>query len=700
MLSPPGKSLSIKVVLFIAAIVIPVYANTFDAAWHLDDLPNIVNNKALHLSTTTPQHLWNTFFASPLHPGNLYRPLACLSFALNYYFGGVNPPGYHLVNLGFHLATAFALFLLSVRILSFARIRGETTENSPDIFSIALLGTILWAIHPIQTQAVTYIVQRMAVMAAFFYLLAMLCFLKARTAETFREQCQYTVFCLFCFLCALGSKENAIMLPFTLMLMEWCFFRKGGSGFLRRPFTWILVCLVVIAATICVVKAGGGLIKGYDSRPFTLYQRLLTEPRVLLGYLTQILLPAPERFSITHDITVSTSIFHPWTTLPAVLVMTGLIFGALLAAPIYPVAAFSVLFFFLNHVVESSVLPLELVFEHRNYLPSLFLFLPIAASLLRLIAKSKKKSPVFHLILGLTIILMIVSLGLSTYMRNSAWATERSLWADAARKAPNSIRPLVTLGIEYGWKENPSPIDHDYAIALFRKALELPQTARKTERVEIMGNIAGVYSRRGDYDKAISTYLEALRIDTKFLKNRYDLIKALILKGRFAEAEHHARYLTARRPHDPQYSDILGFILLWRGQYNEALEYMRRAFEKNLQSLPLSLNIGIALTRMDCYENGRWFLLKSTQMNSRAPMPWFALIENRLRAGDSAGAADYAKEVVSRFAVSAIFEQIEKPGNDYRSAPLSMEMIKPMIIKNLDQYKSDLLMNFQSGIRK
>ena len=293
----------------------------------MDDTPNIVNNPAFHIPDLAPQTLWKTFFANPVNAQRLYRPLPCLSFAINWLVGGSNTFGYHLVNLAFHLFTALALYFLFVRLLLVLNYQ-KPDQEIPDIRSTALLGAALWAINPIQTQAVTYIVQRMAVMAAFFYVLSILYFVKVRIAHTSRLQWKYGVCCIFFFLCAVGSKENAIMLPFSLILVEWIFFQKGKVNFIRHPVIWSTVCILFAVTLILAFVLENRLSfefihNWYDHRPFTLMERLLSEPRIVLGYLSQIFYPLPERFSIAHDVTVSTSLLHPWTTLLAI----GIIFN-------------------------------------------------------------------------------------------------------------------------------------------------------------------------------------------------------------------------------------------------------------------------------------------------------------------------------------------------------------------------------------
>lgn len=688
-----GRKFSIVV---LAAVTILIYSNTFNSDWHMDDQPNIVNNKSLHIENLMPETIWQTFFSNQgrAEP-HLYRPLACLTFAINWYIGKDNVFGYHLVNIGFHVATAIAIYFLFLRLLGL--LYRSDKQKADYIHNVSLLAAVLWAINPIQIQAVTYIVQRMAVMAAFFYVLSMHYYVKARTSPSTRQQFNYAFFCILWFLCALGSKENAIVLPFSLVLMEWVFFQKARTDFLGWPTTWVVGSVIVLITIIMVlILTSGNPIESmrgwYHYRPFSLEERLISQPRVVLGYLSQIFYPISGRFSIAHDITLSKSLLHPWPTLPAIGIIISMITSAFLLAKRYPVLSFAILFFFLNHVIESSLLALEIVFEHRNYLPSLFLFLPIASGIYSLLQKIRNDNLFIHGIMVIALTFMIASVGLSTYSRNQAWASGITLWSDAAQKAPNNLRPLVTLGIRLAWQKNPSNTDYNNALRLFRRALELTEVARKTEKAEILGNIASIYFNTGEIERAIETYREALALDQSFLKNRFDLVKSLVVNGNFEKAAHHAEYLVAKRPENPDYLSLLGFIFLWMDKPDEALIYFQKALANvsEMHRPILMLNIGMALTRIGSYENGRWFLQQSIRSSPGDLLPVLGIIENRARASNHNKASEYARRALNRFSVAMIYTRLNAD-EDFRVAPIAKEYIETFIENELKKIQSGIL---------
>ena len=176
-LSECRKKTFVFITLFI--IILSIYSNTFKASWHFDDIPNIIENRRLHVTELSWSNIKGAFFAAPRSPGELYRPVACLSFALNYFFGKDNVSGYHIVNISIHFLAAIFLFLFIYNTLNLPLLKAKYSSNS---YFIALLSTTLWAINPLQTQAITFIVQRMASMAGMFYIISMYFYLKGRTA--------------------------------------------------------------------------------------------------------------------------------------------------------------------------------------------------------------------------------------------------------------------------------------------------------------------------------------------------------------------------------------------------------------------------------------------------------------------------------------------------------------------------------------
>ena len=351
-----------------------VYSNSLNAIWALDDEPNILQNPQVHIGDLRPLTLFQACF-SPLHPDangrpGLNRPLSYLSFALNWYFGKNSPVGYRAVNIFIHQLNAFFLFLIIRGLLQTPNMAGRYRgrENS-----IALAAAAMWALNPIQTQAVVYVVQRMASMSCLFYLVAIWGYMHARAAEQSSRRVFFLLLVVGSFLAAVGSKENAVLLPVAIVLLEFTFFQDMSQPAVRRRFGWIFFLGLGL-----VLMGGVGLFLGgkldallnYNMRLFSPWERLMTQPRILFFYLTQIFYPTAGRLSIVHDVEISRSLVDPWVTLPAILGMLGLVGFGFWQMRRRPMLSFAILFFFLNHLIESSIIGLELIYEHRNYLPS------------------------------------------------------------------------------------------------------------------------------------------------------------------------------------------------------------------------------------------------------------------------------------------------------------------------------------------
>ena len=317
------KGVKIKTVfVLLIVLLLPIYSNTFQSSFQFDDKQNIVTNKKIHLDKLSPDSLWDTVFAKPGRD-EFYRPLPMLSFALNWYFGKADTFGYHVVNVVIHTLTAFILFLTTFSLLHTPI--AKRNYQTEDAYFISILSAALWAINPIQIQAVTYIVQRMTTMAALFYILGIYLYIQGRQATRAKIQILFFIACFFSFVSAMMSKENAAMLPVSLFLIEIIFFEnKLWVKYLKDHIpVWVGAGFFLAFLGIFIVYKGylNFLFDSYESRSFSIAERLFSEPRIVLFYISQIFYPLPERLSIVHDIIISKSLLSPWTTLPAILIV-------------------------------------------------------------------------------------------------------------------------------------------------------------------------------------------------------------------------------------------------------------------------------------------------------------------------------------------------------------------------------------------
>lgn len=677
------------VFVLLALILLPVYANTFSAAWQFDDSPNIVKNKKLHIKT-----LDSASFRQVLL-GTKKRILPVLSFALNWYVGQDQVAGYHVVNIAIHLLTTFLLYLtilalfqtpLLKKLYEQGRARGTVSD---DAFFVAFFSAALWAVNPIQTQAVTYIVQRMAEMAALFYLSGMFFYLKARLSEG-NQRKRFSALVVVSFFGAVLSKENAIMLPASLVLLEQIFFsgRRKQSHQGLRVLVWAGVAGLGMMFFLAAAFNNAHIfsfLDDYGYRPFSLTERVLTEPRIVLFYLSLIFYPLPARLSIAHDVALSTSLFSPWTTSVAIAIIAVLISLSWKLRHKMPLLSFAMLFFFINHIVESTIVPLELIFEHRNYLPSLFLFAPFVAGVKRLSNDYMHKNKALAVFLLFCLPAVTVGFGRFAYERNQVWQSPESLWLDALSKTRNDARAATNMAIRLAWGKDVTTQTEAMALSLFQKALQQDQP-RTLLTADLYGNMAAIFSRWGETDKALSLYKKGLEINPNFTKNRYDMIKQLVRQGRWDEAQEEARQLVdhPKKGKNPDYYNLYGFILLWQNRPAEALPWLQQALAIDPYNFPnILLNTGYALSRNGYYKRAEWYykywFYKGRKQYRPEIAPYFLLIENSVRSGNDAQALLYARNLLASFDVISVLKTLKTVDTQHETVPMDKALIAPVV---------------------
>lgn len=587
-------------------IILLIYSNSFDASWHLDDVANIVENRSIHLKHFTWEDLRGAL-SSPKLISDLVtvRPVSLLSLALNYYLGGLDVRGYHLVNILVHWIASLFLFLFIHMVLNLPRLKAK---YGPQSYFLALTATVLWCANPIQTQAVTYVVQRMTSMAAMFYIMAMYLFIKGKVAPQGLLRVLCFLLCALCGLLAFGCKENAIMLPASLLLCDMLLLSDlSGKSMWKYLKGFICFCVLPLVAGILIFHlAGGNLFSWfdfYDSRPFTLWQRLLTEPRILLLYLSLALYPLPTRLSVDHLVELSLSPFNPPATLLSILLIIFMISWAVFLRKGHPLITFSILFFFLNHLVESTLLPLELIFEHRNYLPTMFLFLPIAAGLGKALSHFSTRRTMQYLIAAF-ITLFIIGEGHGTFERNHVWKDDEGLWLDCLEKYPASFRAHHNLGYYYHRNR-----DIDRALRHYLTALASEGPHRKDEKAITFFNLGIIAQDRGKKDLALENYRKAMALDP-CLPGLHNNLASLLGTdpGQRVHAfdELQKAVDCGHEAEVPKALSNLGILLAGMGRIEEAVPKLEEALKRDPQNIITLKRLGYVYRRL--HQLGRAYL--------------------------------------------------------------------------------------------
>lgn len=429
--------LSVLCALFSSLVFIPALSGDFV----LDDGFNILTNRLLYIDVLSTGDLINA--ALSFHDGNGSRPLPMLSFALDYWRSGSMDPGaFKATNLLIHGLTIFFMTLFLRRLL----LSAGWKEADAAIGALCL--ALIWAIHPMQVSSVMYVVQRMQTMETLFLVLALWAYLGMRQRQmdgVGRGRGQGLLVLVF-WLLALGCKEDAPLLFAFLLALELTVLRfqaaeaKVSKG-LRQSFL-LLTALGAIAYLFVIIPYYWSW-DTHISRDFSTLERLLTQPRVLIMYLGQILFPYPDHMPFIYDqLPVSRSVLQPWTTLPALALVIALMSWAWGWRVRRPLFSLGVLLFFFGHFITSNVIPLELAFEHRNHFP--LIGVVIATGDLLVMVWNRWEVGIRLRSAGVAVIVLV--LGVATASHAYTWGDPVRHGEKLASLLPDSSRAWTQLG--------------------------------------------------------------------------------------------------------------------------------------------------------------------------------------------------------------------------------------------------------------
>jgi len=427
------------------ALCILAYAASLSGNFLFDDIQQIFNNPALRAIGTPAQ---NWFVVALSSDGSiLRRPISMLSFGANVALFGMSPFAFKLVNVGLHLLNGVLIYGIWHRL---ARRLIPATAFPVEPKMLALLGAGLWLLHPLNVSGVVYVVQRMNELAAFFSLCGLYGYVDSRERMLRGERAllsalaSLTVFGVL----AVFSKENGALITIYALVIEACCYRFKAplprQRLVLKLFFAAAVALPLALFAGFLVSHPHWLVDSYAVRSFTLPERLLTEARILCAYLLWIVVPNPAWMGFYHDdMVVSAGLLNPPSTLIAVFFLLVLAGAAWLMRKHSPAFTFGVAWFLAGHVMESTILPLEIVFEHRNYLPMAGLLLGITCTFAQFFAARIPARP-----LALSCIALLLGLAGITAVRAASWGSPLTLALDDARHHPDSSRAQYDAGRE------------------------------------------------------------------------------------------------------------------------------------------------------------------------------------------------------------------------------------------------------------
>lgn len=543
----------------IFGLVTFIYWPGLSGSWLFDDYPNIVDNKGVQPSGWHIATLLNAALSSPA--SELKRPLASLSFAANYLISGLDPFWMKLTNLVIHLINGFILYFLCKALFDASRgaaLKTGAANNNPawnsssgeqEIFSLLL--TAAWLLLPINLTSVLYVVQRMESLANVFVLAGLLGYIRGRTLmlRTNEKDTEGFYLCLGSLVAstALGllAKETAALLPLYALITEWCLFRfashptayhKGLSHRDRRIIAAYMVLLALplilglwhLLPTLLTPRA-------WATRDFTLRTRLLSEARAVSDYIQWIIIPTPRELSFYHDdFEVSTSLLSPPSTLASIFVLVSLGIFSIWARSKKPFVSLGILLFLSSQLLTGTVVPLELVYEHRNYFGSFALLLalaalfrkPIAASLVHArcisIPEEMRHGYLPRSLIRTALVFSIMTLAMTWWLVQTAttayaWGNPLRLAQELASRNPQSPRAQYELGRTYiiYSRYDPSSPFRELAYSALEQASTLPKSSILPEQALIFMNARMGLPSKDQWWEAMIAKLRAKKPDVQ-----------------------------------------------------------------------------------------------------------------------------------------------------------------------------------------
>lgn len=482
-------------------ITAAMYWPGLHGGWLFDDYPNILENPGVQPSHLSVATLVSAALSSPA--SDFKRPLASLSFAVNYLATGLDPFAMKLSNLVIHLLNGLLVFILTRKLLRLT----AWSKSQRSYSNTAALTATAWLLLPINLTSVLYVVQRMESLANLFVMIGLIGYVGCRERMLAVNQpdtgikitTQNHMGIVVCALtlavpAAIGAlaKETAIMLPLYALLIEWIVFRfRTQTNTTDRH----LIALYILLLFVPMIAGLAWLMPHitdplyWSTRDFSLRTRLLSETRIVMDYIAWTLVPTPQALSFYHDnFNVSTGIFSPWTTFFSILALISLTILAYRLRSRRPLITLGIGLYLGCHLLTGTILPLELVYEHRNYFASMGLMLAVIP-LLSTWSPTRPSSYLPYLCAALLTSLLILW-GSQTLMTAIAWGEPLRLAEMLASRAPDSPRAEYELGrtyIIYSHYDPSSPYTR-LAYAPLERAAALPKSSVLPEQALIFMN--------------------------------------------------------------------------------------------------------------------------------------------------------------------------------------------------------------------
>lgn len=628
----------------IAALTLLAYSGTFESPFIFDDAINIVENSSLFNRSS----FWEILIP-PRGTGVAGRPLINLSLAFNYAVSGENTWSYHLFNLLVHILAALSFFGIVRRSLLF---HGSKADHAA-FFAFAC--AILWALHPLQTESVTYIIQRCESLMGLFFLTTFYCAIRGWQSDSPEN---WHLAAVVSFILGVGSKEVIVAAAPLLFLYDLIFVHQNPKEILRRSPLLYAGLLLGLILLFLLVAAGGTSSSGTANLTFSPMEYWITQTQVLAHYIFLSFRPYPLCIDYAWPMATGAEAW-PYLALTAML-LTATAYALIRA----PRIGFLGLWFFAI-LAPTSLMPLpDAAFEHRMYLPLAAIVVLSVAGVSRLSQAAARRLPAggekgpslagrgaLYLLLFACSALLIL-----TYGRNLLYRSDISIWNDAVLQCPENSRARVNLGS-----------------ALVRSMMYPEALPHLQESLRIEVKNALRYAERqpppGEHKKYVDRYLS---IRSVYAFGRYNLGVAHLSLGRSHEAIDHFREALRVRPDYPSAHTSLGIALYLRGQKEEAFRHLRRAVDLKPSDANALTNLGAALRLSGDLPEALQYLSKALRLKPDNTEAHYAM-GLTLQALGRAGEADFhlgeAKRLHDRRMADAAKEGRPQPAGNGRMAP-------------------------------
>ena len=630
-----------------------LYFNSIHNEFVFDDISLIVKSKSIGSLSKIPEILGMTSRPSG------YRPIRQISYAIDYQFTGLNPVGYHLSNILYHILAAYLVFLITSFVSKDKRIAG--------------VAALLFISHPIQTESVAYIAGRRDILSALFFFLGFYFFLKLRESPSKK----YLFVIYLSYVLSLLSKEMGVTLPAILLLYDLLrkpLTRENETGppanqlqgffkrlkeILRRHWAFYLTLLVIaILFTFheAVLKHRSRQLGFYGG---TMSSNFLTVFNIWVFYIRMLILPLS--LNAAHSFPISRSIFEPGTLLPVsiLLAIFALLIKLIKKKELYSFGGF---WFFITLLPVSHIFPHhELLAEHYLYLPSFGFSLMTGLLFSDLFQRVRWKPLIYLPLAGL-----VFFYAYQTIDRNQDWKNELTLWADTARKSPDNFRAKLNLGVSYM-----SRGEYDKAIQEFRTSIQI-----KGDNPTAYNNLGVIYLEKEDFDQAIAHFRKAISFQSRYAEAHGNLANALAMKGSTDEAIEEEKRAISIDPKNLAYHFNLARLYEVKALWNEATMEYRETLRLDPKFFEARYQLGMIYTRLEKNKEAISEFEKAIELDPRSGKTYLMLAVNLMKGGDRENAARNLEKALRFVSGEKEREKIQSLLNRLESVPKSPEPLK------------------------